>query len=72
MKAKKFKEFILESRQPKVAWDGAKIWFNEETNFTELLGQSIWQLKASSTTEEKLFKILERIEYTRAKIRPKS
>ena len=62
MKAKKFKEWILESRQPKVAWDGAKIWFDKETNFTELLGQDIWQIRTHEIDEAQLVNLIKQLE----------
>jgi hypothetical protein len=45
-----------------VEWDGAKIWFDNRTDFRELLGQGIWQLKASDTNEQEIFKTLRRLE----------
>jgi hypothetical protein len=60
MKAKKFKEFILEATA-REEWDGTKIWFNRETDFSELLGEAIWQIRTHDIPERELFDLVNRI-----------
>ena len=62
MKAKRFQQFISESAEPRVEWDGAKLWFGQDTDFRELLGQGIWQLKANDTNEQEIFKMVRGLE----------
>jgi len=71
MKAKRFQQFIQESAEPRVEWDGAKLWFGRDTDFRELLGQGICQLKASDTNEQEIFKMVRGLERDlQAKINP--
>jgi hypothetical protein len=62
MKAKRFSQFIRESVKPYRETGGIKIWFDSDTNFTEVLSQGIWQLHANDTTELEIFKMIEQLE----------
>lgn len=61
MKAKGFKEWIAEARV-REDWTGAKLWFDQETDFRELLGQDIWQIRTHGTTEQQLKDFVRRLE----------
>jgi hypothetical protein len=62
MNLKNFLQFIQESSEPRVEWDGAKLWFDKDTDFRELLGQGIWQFRTNELTEEEVFKLVKRLE----------
>ena len=61
MKAKRFREFIVETKV-REDWTGAKLWFDEETDFRELLGQDIWQVRTAGITEQQLKDFIRRLE----------
>lgn len=61
MKAKRFREWIAEARV-REDWTGAKLWFDQETDFRELLGQDIWQIRTAGITEQQLKDTIRRIE----------
>jgi hypothetical protein len=62
MKAKRFKEFILEATVREEWDDGTKIWFDGETDFSELLGTTILQIRTHDILERQLFDLVNRVE----------
>lgn len=67
MRAKRFKEWILEYRNPlsgsTTQWDDARIWFGPDTDFRDLLGSDIWQIRTSERLDESnLASLLQKLE----------
>ena len=59
MKAKLFKEFILESTEPNTdTEEGIRWWFGPESNMQEILGTGLWKLSTANQDPDKPLEVL--------------
>jgi hypothetical protein len=63
MKAKRFKEFILESKEPNTKDDGIRWWFSEDSNMKDILGTGLWQLRIANRDRDRAVKVLQSFEW---------
>lgn len=59
MKAKKFKEWIRESREPNTdTEEGVRWWFSQDSDMREVLGTGLWKISTANRDPEKPLEVM--------------